>query len=129
MHLAMLDTVLRQFYAEHVPFVPTAIWQDGLDQIIVVTRDRSFTEIHPVHRLPIIFLEVDSSVTGDDTYAGFIIDGARAYCEKHKLIHEGSVNLSELLSSLTVTFREDAIYVDLARQIAERHGITTVTMA
>lgn len=98
-------------------FRPFAMYRKDLDQIVVQVRDRgSVTEIKVGDTLTL--LEDNNSETGEDIPAGFVVERACVYCAQQGLIHEGRVNLHEVLDSFSCV-----PYYYLELDIAVAHDI------
>lgn len=95
----MGDLVRSHFPGGVMPeFKPYALYREDLDWIVVQIRDCSVTEVRGGGVL--VLMEANYPQAGEAVLAGFVIECAHVYCKQQGLLHEGQVNLHEVLSSL-----------------------------
>lgn len=80
------------------PFKPVASYRPELDQIEVIIRDCSVTH-RRVNEIVAIMEDNYPDIT-EDVHVGFVVDCARAFCNRHGLIHDDQVSLPELTRAL-----------------------------
>ena len=102
-------TALLKSTGEMGVFRPCAYYDDELDCIRVIARDCSINEWRVSKRLTVLEDNYPDPEHGRDLYVGFMIKGARHFCQQHGIDVAEPVQLVELLDRVLAESDEDAV--------------------
>ncbi len=100
--LRELTELVRETMKNAQPFKPFASFDKRNDRIVVWVRDCSSVEMSDARSLLTLFK--DNYAEG---YAGFSIEYAYVFCNRHNLNDKGAVSLPKMLDALASVCRAD----------------------
>jgi len=127
----MGDLLKAAFVGMVAEFRPCAYYDEPLDCIRVIARDCSVNEWRVSRLLTVLEDNYPNPEAGRELYVGFIIKGARHFCQQQEIDLTTPVQLSELLDRILAESSEDAvrIAVNAVAKPLVRKGIKEVSLA
>lgn len=124
---AEVNEYVRRFFAgqEGKEFSPVLLYDGELDAIRVLVVDTSVTEVLVTPALTLC--KRTHSDEDGFIHVGFVVEGARIFCQEYGLPHQGTVSMVDILNLvMKIEPGSKAAVLDVAMPMVALNGLLTV---